>query len=214
MTEKTSTFPGAVAGSVRPPTRRTEGVHGGPRAARVVEDVLAATAEALASAGYGALRIDEVAARSGVNKTTIYRRWPTKVDLVAATLEQLRPSPEPSNTGDLRADVLTMLREMIELCSSPIGRGITRMLQIERADPEVERITRSLRRNMRITREQRIQQAIDAGQLPAHSSPRLIVDMLFAPVILRVVNHGETVADADLLVIVDTVLSGARALPR
>ena len=50
----------------------------------VVRGILAAALEELASAGYRALRIEDVATRAGVNKTTVYRRWPTKEDLVRA----------------------------------------------------------------------------------------------------------------------------------
>ena len=73
-----------------PKTRRTEGVLTGGRSARIVDGVLEATAEELSRVGYAALRVDEVAERSGVNKTTIYRRWPTKSDLVRATLEHFK----------------------------------------------------------------------------------------------------------------------------
>jgi AcrR family transcriptional regulator len=212
VTDGPSEFPSGPAPSRRPPTRRTEGSNGGARAARVIDDVLQATAEALASKGYGALRIDDVAARSGVNKTTIYRRWPTKADLVAATLTHLRPASEPLNTGSLRDDLLAMLRETLVMCSSPIGRGITRMLQTERADPEVERMTRGLRDSFRALREQAVQAAIARGELPAGTSARLIVDMVFSPITLGAVIRGETLDDADAVLIVDTVLAGARAL--
>ena len=61
-------------------------VRSGGRSARIVADVLRATAEELARVGYAALRMEEVARVAGVNKTTVYRRWPTKEDLVSAAL--------------------------------------------------------------------------------------------------------------------------------
>jgi AcrR family transcriptional regulator len=48
----------------------------------VVRGVMEATLAELALTGYGALRIEDVAVRAGVNKTTVYRRWPTKEELV------------------------------------------------------------------------------------------------------------------------------------
>ena len=63
-----------MAPEAKPNTRRTEGVRVKGRAARVVTDVLVATAEELSRVGYSALRVEDVATRSGVNKTTIYRR--------------------------------------------------------------------------------------------------------------------------------------------
>ncbi len=56
----------------------------GGRSARVVRDVLRAAFELFAERGYGGLSIEEVSARAGVNKTTVYRRWPTKIDLLRA----------------------------------------------------------------------------------------------------------------------------------
>ena len=99
---------GSIENRLRP-TRRTEGrrVHG--RSARVVEDVLKATLEEIGRAGYEALRVEDVASRSGVNKTTIYRRWPTKVDLVSAAMRHLAPAPEPPETGSVRSDLLALL---------------------------------------------------------------------------------------------------------
>ncbi|HEX6244732.1 MAG TPA: helix-turn-helix domain-containing protein, partial [Polyangiales bacterium] len=91
------------------PSRRTEGVRIQGRSARVVEAVLQATAEELGRVGFLALRIDDVAERSGVNKTTIYRRWATKEELVAAMLERMTLSHEVPDTGSLRGDLNALL---------------------------------------------------------------------------------------------------------
>ena len=56
----------------------------GGRSARVRSAVLAATLEVLVETGYDGMTVDAVAARAGVHKTTVYRRWPTKAALVAA----------------------------------------------------------------------------------------------------------------------------------
>ena len=92
--------------------RRTEGVRRGGRSARVVESVLRATVEELGTVGYTALRVEDVAERSGVNKTSIYRRWPSKVELVAAALLNHARNHEAPDTGSLREDYLTVLRAM------------------------------------------------------------------------------------------------------
>jgi DNA-binding transcriptional regulator YbjK len=59
-----------------------QGVRTGGRSARVREAILAATFRELIDSGYAAMSVEAVAARAGVNKTTIYRRWPTLDDLV------------------------------------------------------------------------------------------------------------------------------------
>src|SRR6266487_2194893 len=86
--------------------RRTLGTRPGGRSRRVVDEILRATAEELSTSGYAGLRIEDVAARSGVNKTTIYRRWPRKSDLVSAALLHLWADEAPPDTGSLREDLL------------------------------------------------------------------------------------------------------------
>src|SRR3978361_1317186 len=151
---KTVNYPGfssmpSMASETKPRTRRTEGVRVKGRAARVVSDVLTATAEELSRVGYAALRVEDVAARSGVNKTTIYRRWPTKPELVGAALRSVWETPEVPDTGSLRSDFVASLSKSATFAMSPIGRGLTRVIQVERAHPELEPIARSLREDYR-----------------------------------------------------------------
>jgi AcrR family transcriptional regulator len=193
-----------------PKTRRTEGVLTGGRAARVVDEVLEATAEELSRVGYAALRVDEVAERSGVNKTTIYRRWPTKSELVGAALERFKPIGEAVDTGNLRDDLLAAVRETVDFCTSATGRGLVRVLQMERADPEVEAIARTLRIRQRKARAHMVERAIARGELPAETRPELVIELVFAPVSSRILSFGEPVDDAFAREVVDTILAGLR----
>jgi AcrR family transcriptional regulator len=87
--------------------------------------ILRATLEEL---DYGALSIDSVAKRAGVNKTTVYRRWPTKADLVGSALtalaDQMTLGP---SAGSLRADLLEIGRRMLNLALSLEGQGLARL---------------------------------------------------------------------------------------
>src|SRR5215211_6461705 len=91
----------------RTKTRRTKGVLGG-RSERIVQKVLVATVAELAESGYRAFRMDVVSVAAVVNKTTIYRRWPGKKQLVAAAVDWMRrfvhdvPLPD---TGSLERDL-------------------------------------------------------------------------------------------------------------
>src|SRR6476620_6709836 len=77
----------------------------GGRSARVVSTVLRTTLEVLGHQGYAGLRVDEIAERAGVNKTTIYRRWPTRAHLVIAALTNLATPPVAVETGHLESDL-------------------------------------------------------------------------------------------------------------
>lgn len=199
-------------------TRRTVGARTSGRAARVVADVLRATCEELSRVGYAALRIEDVAQRSGVNKTTIYRRWPTKAELVAAALQSLAIKPPASDTGSLRGDLLEYLRQYAAFAGSSLGRGISRMMLTERTHPEVEPIAKAMRERHRRSRAGVVERAIERGELPEGTNAEFVAELVFAPVYSRVTTQAARVDDAFLCAVVDVVLAGARAgaavLPR
>jgi AcrR family transcriptional regulator len=196
--------------ALKPRTRRTEGLRVKGRAARVVGGVLIATAEELSRVGYAALRVEDVALRSGVNKTTIYRRWPTKPELVGAALRAVWEAPDLPDTGSLRADFIASLSKTAVFAMSPVGRGLTHVIQMERAHPEVEPITRSLREEYRALREQLVRRAIERGELSAHTNPRFVSDLITAPIFSRLFTDGESVDPSFIEAVIDVVLAGIR----
>jgi AcrR family transcriptional regulator len=193
-------------------TRRTLGARPQGRAADVVERVLAATAEELSRQGYAALRVEDVATRSGVNKTTIYRRWPTRAALVAASLDAVLSAPTAPDTGSLRKDLRASLLESLALATLPVGRALLRLMQTERSHPEVEALTRKLRETQRSARLRLVERAIARGELPATTSASLIVDLVSAPVLTRAVTFGEVVDERYVDSVLDIVLRGAGAV--
>src|SRR4051812_24400455 len=84
---------------------RAPQVRVGGRSARVVADVLRTTLEIIGEHGFAGLRVEDVAARAKVNKTTIYRRWPARGDLVIAALTELSTPPTAVETGRLECDL-------------------------------------------------------------------------------------------------------------
>lgn len=85
----------------------------GGRTARVRSDVLAAVEAELAQHGYDGLTVDAVAARSGVHRTTVYRRWKTVAGLLVDLLQAGADDAwEPSDTGSLEGDLIAVNREV------------------------------------------------------------------------------------------------------
>jgi len=81
---------------------------GRPRSAQAHKAIIEATLELLAEEGLQGLSIEDVAARAGVGKTTIYRRWPSKEELVMNAIHELQVDLSTVNTGNFRNDI-TML---------------------------------------------------------------------------------------------------------
>lgn len=76
--------------------------------------ILTAAMELLGDAGYVRLTMDQVAARAGVSKPTLYLRWPNKVALVADAIgHRARPVPDVPDTGSLPWDMRTFLRAVL-----------------------------------------------------------------------------------------------------
>lgn len=178
----------------------------------VVRIVLAAALEELAVAGYRALRIEDVAARAGVNKTTIYRRWPAKADLVRAALKEVGEEKLVTpNTGSLRGDMLALARGFLGLFTSLSGKGLFRVMVAEGPDSEFAAITKSLR-DSEVAPRVVIESAIARGEIAPDVDPELLGEVLVSFIIHRFFVHQEMVDEARLTRVVDTLLFGV--LPR
>lgn len=182
----------------------------GGRSDRVVRAVLRAALDELSRSGFSALRIEEVAARAGVNKTTVYRRWPSKVELVAAAIQSTAGYRESvPDTGSLRGDLLELVKRMLATAHAPEGIAIVRLMNAGvGSDPEIERLLLSLRKAAAARRLQVITRAQARGELSRDIDGPLLLDAVFAPVILRITRYGEDVDMATATALVDLVLAG------
>jgi AcrR family transcriptional regulator len=134
----------------------------------------------LADKGYDGLSFDEVAARAGVHKTTLYRRWTTKADLILDALHarsdlvvRLR------DTGNLEPDLVAFLRTIVRNVTSRTGRSL--VLATLRTGAESAEAS-SLRRRFWDERFERVQdrldRARDAGQLKADTDTAVLAEAL------------------------------------
>lgn len=107
----------------------------GGRTQDVSQRIFAATADVLIARGYGALTFNEIADQAGVSRSTLYRRWPTKAELVldvASTL--LAERVKAPDTGSLHEDAAAALMQTGALLASPFGGAlIAAYIELERA---------------------------------------------------------------------------------
>ncbi len=173
--------------------------------------VLRVAAEEIARAGYAAFRVEHVAERAGVNKTTVYRRWPTKADLAGAAMLAFLGHQEPlPDTGSVRSDLVEMVRRSIAIASTDAGRAFVRLIAIESADPEVNALGRSLRTSMMEYRAALIERAQRRGELPLGIDARVLLDAIFVPIVSRGGRYEETVETTTAEAFVDLALAGAQ----
>lgn len=192
------------------PSRRTVGARTGGRSERVVHDVLEATIDELARVGYAALRMDDVAARAGVAKTTVYRRWPTKAELVETAVRDAARVDDPiPDNGDVRKDLIELLHVNVGRIATPRARALARLMTNEGGDPDVDRLTRKIRDDKRAQHARVIERAKDRGEVPADVDAGLVVEVVFASLVARAIRYGEKPTPEQIERVVDLVLAGA-----
>lgn len=180
---------------------------GRPRRAEVGEAILVAALECFAERGVDGLTMDEVAARAGVGKATIYRRFQGKVELVIAAVEAGREQIPHVDTGRLETDLRVFLGDLARAMRDPVGGAAMRRLaaEIDR-DPEFAAAHRALLARRREETEQIIRRAIDRGEVRADVSPSVAIDLVVGPLSHRVLLTGERVDEELLDFVVDAVV--------
>lgn len=160
------------------------------------------------------LTIEGVAARSGVAKTTIYRRWRSKEDLaLAALLELIQQEPTPVRpVGGTRAALRAHLARLIDNLNSKLyGRTVRGLISDLGVDLELARGFRErvLARRVAATREL-LRRGIDRGELRRDLDLELAVDLLLGPIYYRLTISGEPLTRAFVDRLVGAVMAYGR----
>ena len=167
----------------------------GGRSARVRDAVLAATNDLLSEDGYEALRVEAVAARAGVHKTTVYRRWPSKAVLVAdAARERSRRMVPVPDTGSFAGDLRALARAIAANIGSPEGARRTRTLVVAAAtSTDVAEVSLDFWAERFALTGTIVDRAVERGELPERTDSRLVIETLIGPMYVRLLLTGEPV---------------------
>lgn len=107
------------------PVRRGRGR---PRDPQTDRRIIEAAADLLRQHGFERMTVDDVAARAGVGKATVYRRWPSKDDLAVAAMERLYSVEFPApDTGSIRTDLAESYRAVLAFVGTPQGAAYLKM---------------------------------------------------------------------------------------
>jgi AcrR family transcriptional regulator len=182
---------------------------GRPRDPSYDKTILDATLEILNEKGYAGLTIDGVAARTGVGRPTIYRRWSSKPALVISALGQSPGAAPAPDTGVLRDDLVAFQREQVSLMNRPESRRITAGLVADLvADPALaETYLGDYVARRRNTVWEALQRGVDRGELSPDADFDFIYDALIGPLFMRSVVRGERLVPDMAEETVDLVLS-------
>jgi AcrR family transcriptional regulator len=170
--------------------------------------ILKATVAEIELSGYAGLSMERVAERARASKASLYRRWPSKVELVMDAIYDLLPDPAvTADTGSLRGDLLALLRTAAEMLAGPGGTAIRGLISEALRDPEqaaqLRRYTRG--RSLAEMREV-VQRAMDRGELPPGTITERQLEAGLAVMRFHFLTHGAPVPDHVIVEIVDEVV--------
>ena len=184
-------------------------VEGTPsRSERVRQLVLDTTAQLVAEVGVERTSIDEIASRSGVAKTTIYRHFPSKQVLVVEAVHACTHIPVVTDTGSLRDDLVSCFSGMTKASyEGRLGDMMLSLMDAAQRDPELGRLVRAQSEQRRRFATSVIERAVERGDLPSDVDVDLLVTMLSGPLVYTKLVRGQRVTEELVATVVDSVLA-------
>src|SRR5580700_76791 len=186
---------------------------GRPRSQEADRAILSATLDLLGSRGLAAMSIEEVAARAGVGKVTIYRRWSSKgllaLDAFVTSFAEQQPLPD---TGTLRGDLIAALTAWVRaVTGTSMGAMLTGLIAEAQHDPSLraawrERVLEPLRSQHRIM----LDRAVARGEIPATVDQEVVLDLFFGAAQHRLLLDHLPLTDDFIGQVVDVILDGIR----
>ena len=188
----------SAAGSERHPDPRVE------RSRRVI---LSAALDELGECGYGGLTIEAVAARAGVGKSTIYRHWPGKLQLVEDAISTLKAAISPpvgTTSRERLVDVLSQIATNV--ADSTWSTCLPAILDASERDPEVMEIHRRFALERRQLLLDLLAEGVAAREISAELDPILVAECLVGPIFVRRLLFHEVFGADGVAALVDQVL--------
>jgi AcrR family transcriptional regulator len=193
---------------------------GRPRNAGTDQAILTAACELLVAGGYGRLSMEAVAARSGITKPTLYRRWPSKAALVADAFTAGLSVPEASpaqgpltDSGDIKRDLNEWFDAFVSIAADPRNAALIRALiaaageNQDEAEPFFELLIGPSQQHLTA----RLHAADAAGQLRPNLDFEALIDILFGSVLVQLFTGRVDTAPRRARALLEIALRGACA---
>jgi AcrR family transcriptional regulator len=162
---------------------------GRPRSADADRAIFTKTLELLADEGLRGFSVEKVAARAGVGKATVYRRFPTGRDLIVAALASVAGfgPPEPPDTGSVRTDLQRVVRARIEVMRQTGAQMLMpRLVADSASDPELHALVIDVFANpVRVVTQEILRRGVARGELRGDVDVGLVTDLIGGVVVYR-----------------------------
>jgi AcrR family transcriptional regulator len=185
-------------------------VMGRPREARADRAILTAALELMAERGVHELRMDDVAARAGVGKAAIYRRYRSKDELVAGAVAALVSEITVPDAGSTRADLLALMRDAVEVYTGSVAaRAMPSLVAaMSRNLGLAEAVRDGFLAERRAALRDVLERAIARGDLRPDLDIGLALDVLGGPLFYRLLITGDPIDEQLAEGVTDLILRG------
>lgn len=184
-----------------------------PRSDEARRKALAAATDLIVERGVANLTIEEVAARSGVAKTTIYRHWPERASLIVDTLRATFEHVSTPDTGSLRGDLDAYFGGMVRAdLSGKVGKIMPCLIDAAQRDPEIGHLLDLISAERRRPVMTMIERAQARGELPADLDQDVVIGAIVGPIVFRKLVWRQPVDERYLAGCLDIALGGLGAV--
>jgi len=180
-----------------------------PRVARTRAVVLDAAIDLLAERGYSGFSVEGVVDRTGVAKTTLYRHWPTRDDLLAAVIGQLGGIGQLPDTGSVRQDLLDFFARRAQAAHRrQWERCMPALVEAAARHPELAAMIARLTAQALSQVETLIRRGIERGEIRPGINPQLAASALMGPLVFRRLLLQEAPTSQRVSTVIDLVMQG------
>jgi AcrR family transcriptional regulator len=181
-----------------------------PRVTRTRSVVLDAAAALLAERGYSGFTMDALVERTGVSKTTMYKHWPSRTELIAATVHAMASDPAAPDTGDVRDDLIALAMVSLDAYAGPRWSGLASVQEAAAHDPELRASLQSAVSTRFSALRAVLERAISRGQLRAELDVDTAITILIGAIFFRLRAADLPQVRHEVPAIIDTILDGLR----
>lgn len=173
-----------------------------------VEEILDITFHLIAEHDISGVTVDMIAAKAGVSKATIYRRWESRSALIVDAMTRLRRPTVDPDTGSLREDLAILLKELVAFLNRPdAGRVFASFLNAAVREPDLAALQQEISTDARSAYQRALKRAIKRGELRPTRDLRFLIDVLIAPFLYQGIVEHARARPQDIQRVIDMVLS-------
>lgn len=180
-----------------------------PRPNSSTDEIIVTTIRLIAEHDISGVSVDMVAEACNVSKATIYRRWPSRDDLIFEAMTYIKYPQAAPDKGTLKEDLAALLRDLVKFLNRPEGGKVyAAFLNSAIRSPKLAELRAEVSRTARVNYRNAVARSIERGELRPGTNTEVLVEALIAPFVYRRLGSPRDVPVKLVDQVIDIVLTG------